>query len=76
MVALIEPPRSARLNPFDRFRKTGKRDQIFLATKFGFVRDRPTKNGVDGSAKNVEESFNRSLVRLGVDYVDLFYLHR
>ncbi|KAN0073779.1 NADP-dependent oxidoreductase domain containing protein [Tylopilus felleus] len=56
------------------FKKTGKRDQIFLATKFGVVRDKPT--GVDGSAKNVEESFNHSLQRLGVSYVDLYYLHR
>lgn len=59
---------------FLRFKKTGKRDQIFLATKFGVVRDKPT--GVDGSAKNVEESFNHSLQRLGVSYVDLYYLHR
>ncbi|KAF9219111.1 Aldo/keto reductase [Gyrodon lividus] len=59
------------------FKKTGKRDHIFLATKFGFVRDgRPTKHGVDGSAKNVHESFTKSLGRLGVAYVDLFYLHR
>ncbi|KIJ16033.1 hypothetical protein PAXINDRAFT_168671 [Paxillus involutus ATCC 200175] len=58
------------------FKKTGKRDQIFLATKFGFVRDRPTNHGVDGSAKNVHESFNKSLGLLGVPYVDLFYLHR
>ncbi|KAG9309676.1 NADP-dependent oxidoreductase domain-containing protein [Chiua virens] len=58
------------------FKKTGKRDQIFLATKFGIVRDRPTKNAVDGSAKNVEDSINRSLQRLGVDCVDLYYLHR
>ncbi|KAH0828816.1 NADP-dependent oxidoreductase domain-containing protein [Lanmaoa asiatica] len=55
---------------------TGKRDQIFLATKFGAVLDRPTKHGVDGSAKYVEESFDRSLQRLGVTYVDLYYLHR
>ncbi|KAI9455551.1 NADP-dependent oxidoreductase domain-containing protein [Boletus coccyginus] len=58
------------------FKRTGKRDQIFLATKFGFVHDRPTKHGVDGSPKNVEESINQSLQRLGVDYVDLYYLHR
>jgi len=56
------------------FKKTGKRDQIILATKFGVVRDRPS--GVNGTPKNVEESFNRSLQRLGVTYVDLYYLHR
>ncbi|KIK79492.1 hypothetical protein PAXRUDRAFT_834063 [Paxillus rubicundulus Ve08.2h10] len=58
------------------FKKSGKRDQIFLATKFGIVRDRPTRYGVDGSAKNVHESFNKSVELLGVPYVDLFYLHR
>ncbi|KAF8837224.1 Aldo/keto reductase [Paxillus ammoniavirescens] len=58
------------------FKKTGKRDQIFLATKFGIVRNKPTKHGVDGSAENAHESFNTSLKLLGVPYVDLFYLHR
>ncbi|KIJ58187.1 hypothetical protein HYDPIDRAFT_96218 [Hydnomerulius pinastri MD-312] len=58
------------------FKRTGKRNEIFLATKFGIVRDRPTSHGVDGSAKNVEESFKTSLDRLGVESVDLYYLHR
>ncbi|KAG9309675.1 NADP-dependent oxidoreductase domain-containing protein [Chiua virens] len=57
------------------FRRTGNRDQIFIATKFGVIRDRPTNNGLDGSPENVEDCINRSLQRLGVDCVDLFYLH-
>lgn len=64
----------ASLNSFIRFKGTGKRDEVFLATKFGVVRD--TKSGVDGSAQNVEKSFNQSIQRLGVPHVDLYYLHR
>jgi aryl-alcohol dehydrogenase-like predicted oxidoreductase len=55
----------------------GRRDQAVLATKFGFVgaigaRDR----GVDGSPKYVRNACDTSLKRLGVDYIDLYYLHR
>ncbi|EIW78482.1 Aldo keto reductase [Coniophora puteana RWD-64-598 SS2] len=53
------------------FKRTGKRDDIFLATKFGI-----TANGVDGSPEACQANFQRSLERLGVDKVDLFYLHR
>ncbi|MDB6103117.1 MAG: aldo/keto reductase [Gammaproteobacteria bacterium] len=55
----------------------GRRDQAVLATKFGFVgaigaRDR----GVDGSPKYVRNACDASLKRLGVDHIDLYYLHR
>ena len=57
-----------------RFKRTGKRNEIFLATKFGlaFQPDRL----VNGSPEYMREHFERSLKRLGVDYVDLYYLHR
>ena len=57
-----------------RFAKTGKRSDIFLATKFGFVGspDRP----VNGTPEYVKEACARSLQRLGTDYIDLYYLHR
>ncbi|KIK44201.1 hypothetical protein CY34DRAFT_80336 [Suillus luteus UH-Slu-Lm8-n1] len=48
-----------------------KRSKIFLATKFGVV-----ARGVDGSPKNVYESFAKSQRLLGVDQVELYYLHR
>jgi len=57
----------------------GKRDHVFLATKFGigFVGEgadrRPT---VDGSPANARRAIEGSLKRLGTDYVDLYYLHR
>jgi aryl-alcohol dehydrogenase-like predicted oxidoreductase len=56
----------------------GHRDEAFVATKFGFVRDPvdPTKRELDGSPKHVRESCDGSLRRLGVDVIDLYYLHR
>ena len=61
------------LSPFGRFKRTGKRDQIFLATKFGFV---PGQSGVvDGRPEYVKTAAELSLKKLGVDVVDLYYLH-
>lgn len=56
------------------FKKTGKRNEIFLATKFGltYKPERPT----NGEPEYVKECIRKSLERLGVDYVDLYYLHR
>ena len=54
-----------------------RRDQAFIATKFGinYNADR-TKLMTDGSPKNVRRAIEGSLQRLGVDHVDLYYLHR
>lgn len=56
----------------------GCRDEVVLATKFGFVRDPadPDKRVVDGSPARVREACEASLRRLGVDAIDLYYLHR
>ncbi|GAC1422259.1 MAG: aldo/keto reductase [Candidatus Velthaea sp.] len=55
----------------------GRRDKVFLCTKFGIVRDETTKQvGYDGTPENVRRSIDGSLGRLGVDTVDLYYLHR
>lgn len=56
----------------------GKRDQVFLATKFGIVRDpaNPSKRGVNGSKEYIRKSIEGSLKRLQVDTVDLYYQHR
>ncbi len=55
----------------------GRRDQAFIATKFGigYNADR-TALAVDGSPANVRRAIEGSLTRLGVDHVDLYYLHR
>ncbi len=56
----------------------GKRDQVFLATKFGIVRDPndPTVRGVDGRPEYARKAIEGSLKRLGVETIDLYYLHR
>ena len=55
----------------------GRRDQAFIATKFGigYNADR-TALAVDGSPANVRRAIEGSLKRIGVDHVDLYYLHR
>jgi aryl-alcohol dehydrogenase-like predicted oxidoreductase len=56
----------------------GKRDQVFLATKFGIVRDpnNPSVRGVDGRPEYARKAIEGSLKRLGVETIDLYYLHR
>ncbi|TFY67877.1 hypothetical protein EVG20_g3780 [Dentipellis fragilis] len=58
------------------FKRTGKRDEIFLATKFGFASPPPRNKMPDGDPVWAREAFQRSLDRLGVDHIDLWYLHR
>jgi aryl-alcohol dehydrogenase-like predicted oxidoreductase len=57
---------------------SGRRDEVFLATKFGIVRDpeNPAARGVDGSPDYVRRSCEGSLRRLGTDHIDLYYQHR
>jgi len=55
----------------------GRRDQVQLATKFGFAFvDGNRINGADGSPANAKRALEGSLKRLGVDHVDLWYQHR
>jgi aryl-alcohol dehydrogenase-like predicted oxidoreductase len=55
----------------------GKREKVVLATKFGFVEgDRAGKRPIDGSPEYVRRACDESLERLGVDAIDLYYLHR
>ena len=56
----------------------GKRDQVFIATKFGIMRDKvdPTKRGINGNPDYVKASVQGSLERLGVETIDLYYQHR
>ncbi|KAJ7691660.1 NADP-dependent oxidoreductase domain-containing protein [Mycena metata] len=54
------------------FKRTGKRGEIFLATKFGF---RPDLS-IDGSPAYVRMAVELSLKRFGVDSIYLLYLHR
>jgi aryl-alcohol dehydrogenase-like predicted oxidoreductase len=55
----------------------GRRDEVVLATKFGFVTAiGASQESVDGSPQNVRRACDESLRRLGVDHIDLYYLHR
>jgi aryl-alcohol dehydrogenase-like predicted oxidoreductase len=55
-----------------------RRDKVFLATKFGIVRDRnnPATRGVSGKPEYVRSACDLSLKRLGVETIDLYYQHR
>ena len=56
----------------------GRRDQVFLATKFG-IRLEPSDTAarsVDGRPEYVIAACEASLQRLGVDHIDLYYQHR
>lgn len=55
----------------------GRRHEVVLATKCGFVWDGMGKiAGLDGSPRHVHEACEASLRRLGVEVIDLYYLHR
>jgi len=55
-----------------------RRDQVFIATKFGPTRDAETGafTGIDGSRDNCRRAVEGSLERLQTDVIDLYYLHR
>ncbi|EPE29941.1 NAD(P)-linked oxidoreductase [Glarea lozoyensis ATCC 20868] len=57
------------------FKRTGKRDQIFLSTKFGYVKGAQLGN-IDSSAAYAKSACAESLKILGIDSIDLYWLHR
>ena len=56
----------------------GNRDKITLATKFGIVRDPtdPQLRSLCGKPAYVKQACENSLKRLGIETIDLYYLHR
>jgi len=56
----------------------GRRDEVFLATKFANIRkkDDPTYWVISGNPEYVRSACDASLKRLGVDHIDLYYQHR
>jgi aryl-alcohol dehydrogenase-like predicted oxidoreductase len=57
----------------------GRRDQVVLATKVGFVRTKTndkTIRTVNNSPAHISRAIDKSLARLRVEHVDLYYLHR
>jgi aryl-alcohol dehydrogenase-like predicted oxidoreductase len=54
-----------------------RRAEVVLATKCGIIRTADGKStAIDGSPAEITRSCDESLERLGVDTIDLFYLHR
>ncbi|KAI1611279.1 NADP-dependent oxidoreductase domain-containing protein [Exophiala viscosa] len=60
------------------FQRTGKRDQIFLASKFGIVMGAtgPKGAGIDSSGEYCKQQCEASLTKLNTDHIDLYYVHR
>ncbi|WP_030691041.1 aldo/keto reductase [Streptomyces globisporus] len=54
----------------------GRRDEVVLATKFGFANRLGEPTRVRGDAAYVRQACEASLRRLGVDHIDLYYQHR
>lgn len=54
----------------------GVRDRFVIATKAGIARDADGNRRYDNSAAHLEDELDKSLARMGIDHVDLFYVHR
>lgn len=60
------------------FKQTGRRNEIFLASKFGieFNQDGSQTGRTVGTPEYIKAACNASLERLGIDCIDLYYQHR
>lgn len=54
----------------------GRRDEVILATKFGFNLENGVANGANSHPKHIRKVCEESMRRLRTDYIDLFYQHR
>lgn len=55
----------------------GKREQVVIATKFGLVRKKGSyERRIDNSPAYIRSACEASLGRLGVEHIDLYYIHR
>ena len=54
----------------------GCRDQVVIATKFGFELSTGTSTGTDSRPETIRSSVEASLQRLRTDHIDLLYQHR
>ena len=59
-----------------KFLRETSRDEIIVATKFGFRFGPSGITGVDSSPENVRRACEASLKRLGIETIDLYYQHR
>ena len=61
------------------FARTGKRDEIFVATKFASRREgegKSLKISIDSTPEYARQACEKSLKRLGIKTIDLYYCHR
>ncbi len=54
----------------------GRRDRYVIATKFGNLRRPDGSATVDGRPEYVRQACDASLKRLGIETIDLYYIHR
>src|SRR3954469_2740079 len=55
----------------------GRRDQYYVASKFGNIRGpNGQRGGVNGKPEYVPVACDASLKRMGIDVIDLYYIHR
>lgn len=54
----------------------GRRDRVFLASKYGITRNAEGKVVIDNRPASLRSAVAQSLGRLGTDRIDLYYLHR
>lgn len=61
-----------------RFLAEVPREEVFIASKFGIVRDDSggLSRSLNGRPEYVKEACDKSLQRLGVEHIDLYYVHR
>ncbi len=57
---------------------SANRERVIIATKFGYRRtpDNPDDWSIDNRPEYIREAADRALKRLGVDVIDLYYMHR
>lgn len=60
----------------DWFKRSGKRDDIFIATKFALNYDENMNQTVRSDPEYVRFACERSLKKLGIETIDLYYCHR
>ncbi len=61
---------------FARALKDRRREDVVIATKFGFKMENGNIAGTDSRPSHIREAVDGSLRRLQTDYIDLLYQHR
>ncbi|PSL19788.1 aldo/keto reductase [Shimia abyssi] len=65
-----------RIGTYLAARGKGARDRFFIASKAAITKDDAGKRCIRNDLAHLEAELDQSLVRMGIDCVDLFYVHR